>query len=126
MPAYDSEQFAPPAPLARVLVRARNRSTSIAEASMLIDSGADVTLLPRTCADQLGLHVVPQEAVLLRGFDGTDTTASVVDAELLFLGRAFRGRFPIVDDQCGVLGRNVINHLSLVLDGPQLTWREGA
>ena len=34
-------------------------------------------------------------------------------------------QFPVIDDEVGILGRNVLNHLSLVLDGPRLSWREG-
>jgi hypothetical protein len=125
MPAYDSETFTPPAPLARVVVRTPDHAKSIAEVPMLIDSGTDVTLILRTCAERLGLEGEPQEESVLVGFDGSTSSPKAVYAELLFLGGAFRGRFPITDDQVGILGRNVLNHLSLVLDGPRLNWREG-
>jgi predicted aspartyl protease len=92
---------------------------------MLIDSGADVTLIPQTCAERLGLRSELREGVLLRGFDGTASAARVVEAEMLFLGCAFRGRFHVIDSDVGILGRNVLNQLSLVLDGPRLNWREG-
>jgi hypothetical protein len=91
---------------------------------MLIDSGADVTLIPRTCADRLDLRTEPEEDFLLVGFNGSTSPAEVVDAEVLFLGRSFRGQFPVTDDVVGTLGRNVLNRLSIVLDGPRLTWRE--
>lgn len=124
MPAYDSEQFTPPAPVARVIVRTRDHARTVSDVPMLIDTGADVTLIPRTCADRLGLRGEAQTAFVLRGFDGAASIARTVDAEVLFVGCTFRGRFLVIDDECGVLGRNVLNHLSLVLDGPRLKWRE--
>jgi hypothetical protein len=64
-----------------------------------------------------------EEAFRLRAFDGSDSPARTVHAELLFEGRLFRGRFLIIDQEYGVLGRNVLNHLTLLFDGPQLEWR---
>jgi predicted aspartyl protease len=91
---------------------------------MLIDSGSDTTLIPRSCADRLGLRGETQEGVLLVGFDGSESRAEVVDVEVRFLRRTFRGEFPIIDDEVGILGRNVLNRLSIVLDGPRLDWHE--
>ena len=126
MPAYDSQQFTPPAPIARVVVRTRDHAKAVADVPMLIDSGAEVTLVPRSCADRLGLRGQPQEDSVLTGFDGTTLTAEVIDAELLFLGGTFRGQFAVIDDEVGILGRNILNHLSIVLDGPRLSWREAS
>ncbi len=126
MPDYDSQQFTPPAPLASVILRTRDRAKSVSDVTMLIDSGADVTLLPKTCTDQLALRSEPEGAFVLRGFGGGTSLAKTVDAELLFLGRVFRGRFLVIDQEFGILGRNVLNHVSLLLDGPRLNWRDGA
>jgi predicted aspartyl protease len=124
MPDYDANQFNPPAPLARVTVRTRDRANSVSDVPMLIDSGSDTTLIPRSCADRLGLRGETQEGVLLVGFDGSESRAEVVDVEVRFLRRTFRGEFPIIDDEVGILGRNVLNRLSIVLDGPRLDWHE--
>jgi len=97
----------------------------MSDVPMLIDSGADATLIPQACADRLGLRGEPDEGFLLIGFDGSTSLANVVDAEMLFLGRTFRGQFAVTEDEVGILGRNVLNHLSIVLDGPRLNWREG-
>lgn len=32
--------------------------------------------------------------------------------------------FLITDQEVGILGRDVLNHISLLLDGPQLFWSE--
>jgi hypothetical protein len=52
MPAYDDRLFAPPAPVARHPDREQN----VGDVPMLIDSGADATLLPRSAAASLGLE----------------------------------------------------------------------
>jgi predicted aspartyl protease len=89
---------------------------------MVIDSGSDTTLIPQTYAERIGLCGEGEE--ILVAFDGSASTAKVVVADMVFLGRIYRGEFPLIDDTVGILGRNILNHLSLVLDGPRLKWRE--
>jgi len=87
---------------------------------MLLDTGADVTLLPRECVNQLQIPIDPSQAYELMGFDGTRSTAIAVHLDLIFLGLTFRGRFLMIDQPDGVLGRNILNHLNLAFDGPRL------
>ncbi len=123
MPAYDASLFDPPAPLARVILRNFN-GVAVSDVQMLIDSGADVTLVPRQSADQLGLHTDSNETCELMSFDGSRSISQVVELDLIFLRRAFRGRYLIIDQECGILGRDVLNHIALLLDGPRLSWDE--
>ena len=60
---------------------------------MLLDSGADVTLLPQTAVEQLGVLPIPEQRYDLVGFDGTTSSAQVAELEMVFLNRIFRGRF---------------------------------
>ncbi len=60
----------------------------------------------------------------LRGFDGSLSIAQVVRADLLFLRRAFKGRFLLIDQEWGLLGRDILNHVALVFDGQKLVWEE--
>ncbi len=53
MPAYNATIFDPPAPVARVNLR--RGTMNWPEVPMLIDSGADVTLIPQSALDHLGL-----------------------------------------------------------------------
>jgi hypothetical protein len=89
---------------------------------MLLDTGADVTLLPRECVNQLQIPVDPSQVYELMGFDGTRSTALAVHLELIFLGLTFRGRFLLIDQSDGVLGRNILNHLNIAFNGPRLLW----
>jgi hypothetical protein len=120
MPAYDAVQFDPPAPLALVTVKSEQLGIVIRDVPMLLDTGADVSLLPRSQAGQLATSDVNQYE--LEAFDGTKSTAVAVTAELQFLGKSFRGQFLLIDNWHGVLGRNVLNSVSIVFDGPARTW----
>ncbi|MSP40063.1 MAG: hypothetical protein EXR70_16355 [Deltaproteobacteria bacterium] len=58
------------------------------------------------------------------GFDGRKSFAHVASLDLIFLRRVFRGRFLIGNQECGVLGRDILNHVAVLLDGPRLVWDE--
>jgi hypothetical protein len=125
MPAYDGVLFSPPAPLANVTLRHPTSGNTVSGVKMLIDSGADVTLLPANCIEQLGeIGHANGDVYELMAFDGTKSMAPAVSMELLFLGKTFRGRFLVVDQHWGVLGRNIVNNLRLLFDGPRLAWHE--
>ena len=124
MPAYDAALFDPPAPLARVTLRDPGSGDTLPDVSMLLDSGADVTLIPATFANQLGLVVATDEIYELMGFDGSTSFAPVVRLDMIFLNRTFRGRFLLIDEEWGVIGRDILNLVSLLLDGHSLTWSE--
>ena len=125
MPAYDDRLYVPPAPVARVVVRHPDREKSVGDVPMLIDSGADATLLPRSAATSLGLEGTGERYQLV-GFDGTISESEAVLASLAFLRWNFRGRYLLTDADVGVIGRDILNHLRLLLDGPALHWEEHA
>lgn len=120
MQAYDGSLFSPPAPLARVTLRNPETRAIVADVAMLLDTGADITLLPQDFVEQLGINVDPDEGNELMGFDGSVSVARVVRLDLLFLRRAFKGRFLLLDGERGLLGRDILNHIPLLFDGPRL------
>jgi len=122
MTPYEGEWLSPPGPVARVQVRNRVTGQTLPDVQLLIDSGADVTLIPRHAVDALQIEALPGEGYGLVGFDGSKSTAPVVRLDLVFCQRLFRGRFLLIDQQVGILGRNVLNALPLFLDGPRLQW----
>ena len=122
MQAYEAERFDPPAPVALVTVKSEQLGIEIHDVPMLLDTGADVSLLPRSHAGRLALPDAKQYE--LEAFDGAKSTAPAITAELRFLGKSFRGEFLLIDGWHGVLGRNILNNLSLLLDGPSLKWME--
>jgi predicted aspartyl protease len=124
MPKYDNVHFDPPAPSARVILRSPQSGATVSDVPMLIDTGADVTLLPRLAVDRLGLTPLAEQGSELTGFDGSKQLAPTVELDVIFLRRRFQGRFVLIDDECGILGRNVLNHLTLLFDGPRKEWSE--
>ena len=91
---------------------------------MLLDSGADVTLIPSTFVNQLGVAPETDTIYESMGFDGNVSLSSVVQLEMLFLNKTFRGRFLLIDQGWGVIGRDILNLLSLLFDGPSQNWDE--
>jgi len=124
VPPYDAIQFEPPAPLARVTLRNPDTGALSLDVPMLLDSGADVTLIPRVTLDRLETTSIQDRRYELLGFDGSTSFAPVVQLELIFCRRTFRGQFLLIDQAWGILGRNVLNSVPIVLDGPNLTWDE--
>jgi len=124
MQGYDSVLFSPPAPLARVTLRDPVSGATVLDVPMLLDTGADVTLIPKSTVDQLGVAHSSEEEYELMGFDGSRSSAQVVRVDLVLLKKTFKGRFLLVDQEWGLLGRDVLNHLPLLFDGPRLQWGE--
>jgi hypothetical protein len=59
-------------------------------------------------------------------FDDSVSHSFVVHLELVFCRRTFRDQFLLVDQPWGILGRNVLNAVPLLLEAPRLTWYEHA
>jgi hypothetical protein len=55
MPSYDASGFDPPAPVARMVLRNPHSGGTVSDVPLLLDTGADVTLLPRTAVERLGI-----------------------------------------------------------------------
>ena len=122
MQAYDAVRFDPPAPFALVTVKSQLPGIEVHDVPMLLDTGADVSLLPRSHVGPLASPDAKQYE--LGAFDATKSIAPAISAELQFLGKSFRGQFLLTDSWYGVLGRNVLNNLSLLFDGPFRNWME--
>jgi hypothetical protein len=124
MPTYDDHFFHPPAPLVRVTLRNSQDGETVSNVPMLIDSGADVTLVPQQFVTLLGVSIEPDTGYEVAGFDGRKSIAQVVSLDVIFLRRAFRGRFLVSTQEWGIVGHDVLNHVALLLDGPRLVWEE--
>lgn len=126
MPQYDSSRFDPSAPLAQVTLRHMLTGATVADVSLLLDSGSDITLLPRLAVEQISVTPEPDQWRELMGFDGSRSVAAVAVLDMIFLRRAFRGRYLLIDQECGIMGRDILNHVALLLDGPRRQWSESA
>jgi hypothetical protein len=100
MPAYDERLFAPPAPVLSAHLRNPLNGATIPDVLLLIDTGADVTLLPFGAVNAAGIEQTGASYELL-AFDGRSASAVAVRAELLMLGRIFRGQYLVIDQEVG-------------------------
>jgi hypothetical protein len=124
MPDYDADRFHPPAPLANVTLQHPTNGKKATDVRMLLDSGADATLIPQAALDPLEISADTGEIYELMAFDGTLSHAFPVRLDLVFLNKIFRGRYLVIQGDWGFLGRDILNFVPVLLDGPALTWQE--
>ncbi len=110
---YDKE-FVPPAPVLPVRIALPTGGGGVM-VSMLVDTGADCTLVPATIANQLRL---PQVGVIAVSGLGGATLRATVHAAVLDLGPIeMLVRVVALADEA-ILGRDVLASCVLELDGP--------
>ncbi|MFN3423001.1 MAG: retropepsin-like aspartic protease [Armatimonadota bacterium] len=118
--AYDTA-YVPPAPVVRVfLVNPFNPSLQM-QLMGLIDTGADITVVPEEVVAQLGLIRHGDILVLVRDFNRVPSfrPTYIVDVQI---GQRWFDLVEVISAPTNelLLGRNVINSLDLRLNGPQL------
>jgi len=86
MPEYDGAHFDPPAPVVLAALRCVESGAMIQGVELLLDSGADITLLPQSAVAQLGVTADSTQRYELMGFDGSRSFASGVRVDMLILG----------------------------------------
>ncbi len=85
---------------------------------MLLDTGADVTLLPQSIVRELGIGY-SADSYELSDFEGRTSSTHSVRAEPIFLSLTFRGQFLLIEQDWGIIGRNILNAVFLNYDGPR-------
>jgi len=121
---YDLEHFNPPAPVVQVTLRNPESGKMVSDIPLLLDTGADVTLLPRAMVVSIGVSILADQQYELVGFNGNKSSSNVVILDMIFLKRVFRGRYLLIEEEYGILGRDIINHVVILLDGPKQQWSE--
>lgn len=121
---YDSKNYDPPAPVAYVTLRNPQNGSVIPNIPLLIDTGADATLLPLNAVKKLGVEIEVDSEFEVQVFDGETKLLQVARLDLLVFNKTFKGEYLLIDRPEGILGRNILNHIRLLLDGPQQEWGE--
>lgn len=121
MPDYDREHHRPPAPVAWVGLSDSSDTRRIDNIPMLLDTGADITVLPRSAVNELKLPLLDRK-YLLEGITGIPDVADAVHARIFVAGLVFRGAFIVMDQPIGIIGRNVLNQIAVLFDGPSQRW----
>ena len=119
MPSY-SRDFDPPAPVVSGTIYCPVDHTRITTVLWEIDTGADISVVPQRVVDALKL--IPRRVLVTESYDGTQSQwpaymvdlgmeeQEISDVEVIALPR-----------QNGILGRDVLNHFIVTLNGKDLT-----
>jgi predicted aspartyl protease len=107
-------------------VTLRNPATGVllSDVPMLIDTGADATVLPSNAVEQLGIPTEEDSEFEVQAFDGQTRRLKLARLELFVLGKKFAGDYLVIDHSVGILGRNILNNIRILLDGPHAKWDE--
>lgn len=113
---YD-RSFNPPAPVLPIVVSGPTGRRTRLDAK--IDTAADVSGLPRAVVEDLGL--LPARRVRAVTWRGEPTEVRLHRGDVLLMGRRIRDAewLPIARPYA-LLGRDLLNELVLLLDGPRL------
>jgi len=119
MPSY-SRDFDPPAPVVSCTIYCpvdRRRVTSVLGE---IDTGADISVVPQSVVDALKL--IPRRLLITEGYDGTQSQWPSYMVDLEIEGQEVRDVEVIaLPRENGILGRDVLNHFIVTLNGKDLT-----
>ena len=124
MPEYDRSLFNPPAPIAYVALENPENNLKIENVQMLFDTGSDATLIPQFVVERLALSLSTSKIYETEAFNGATSFSSVVRVQMVFLEKNFRGDFLTVAQDYGIVGRNILNRLTLLFDGENFRWEE--
>lgn len=113
--AYDTE-IDPPAPLLPVSIASPDDVTAVVLVRAIVDSGADMSVVPVALARDLGLPRVGR--VRVRGVVA-GANALVYAASIGLAGRSHTHDVLAMGDET-IVGRDVLNRFVVTLDGPGL------
>ena len=117
-----NRQYVLPFPALEISLRASDDSPAIGALSALVDTGADITLVPLSLLEQI--EAPELDEVRLRSHWGHATTVTTYLVNIELSTGVLPGLEVVGDLHAGeiVLGRDVLNRLLLLIDGPrQLT-----
>ncbi|HKU39477.1 MAG TPA: retropepsin-like aspartic protease [Polyangiales bacterium] len=112
--AFD-DSFDPPACVLPVRIAGLDVHGPAALLRMLVDTGADCTLIPARIAKSLRLPVVDKAEIV--GVGGRAIAAPVHAARIRLGNLRVLARVVALSDEC-LLGRDLLNRIVLHIDGP--------
>ena len=113
------DQLGVPAPFVHVTLRCPDSPTQVEQIPALVDSGADRTVIPLQFVEELGL--VQMDQVTIAGFGGhiSDIPSFLVEITIRKVKPVLAEVLASEGESYVLLGRDVLNHFRVVLDGPK-------
>lgn len=116
--AYD-QQEEPPAPYLDIVIRHPEDAAKTLRLRAKIDTGADISAIPAIVTAQLALPITSK--LLVEGYDGIPTSVATYAAIITVETIRFKVQEVItISEPHALLGRDVLNHFYLQLNGPAL------
>lgn len=119
---YDDTTLDPPGPMVNVTVRPPGCAEPTWKTLGQLDTGADVTLIPASVADELQL--APEEYhIIMAGYDNAETERMAYFVDLEIAGHTLESvEVVAVPTDTVLVGRDVLNHFIVTLNGKTLTF----
>jgi predicted aspartyl protease len=116
-----SRDFDPPAPFIDMIVAAPSDSGSQRSVGALLDTGAEVSVIPQQIVHELELS--PYAEMVIEAFDGRRQRVNLYVVALEIAGtRLSLVRAIAYSTSYAILGRDVLNRFLTTLDGPHLSF----
>jgi len=119
--AYDSASYDPPAPVVDVFFSPPGNPLTRVWALALADTGADISVIGPGIASRLGLPLVGRSQVA-----GVNEEAEIAPVWRVTVHTTLFGKFDIDVIELGgttIIGRDILNRVSLHFDGPKTMLR---
>ena len=118
--SYNAD-YDPPIPILEIYLRVPEREMRVGPLNGIVDTGADGTMIPLVYLNQLGAVFVDNVWISSHWGERRQVAMYLVDIQVGQL--ALPGVYVVGDEQGDefILGRNFLNRLRLLLDGPGLT-----
>lgn len=114
-----NNQYMPPAPTVEIWLARPRGALEIGPLPALLDTGADASLIPLAYLDRLRLKPIRQKS--LRSQWGERRSVGIYRIEMRIGDSLHLPWVEVVGDELGdeaLLGRNVLNQLRILLNGP--------
>lgn len=118
---YNSSLLRPPGPVVNIVVRPMRRFSPLKTLPAELDTGADITVIPESLAVELQLK--PKEPVLMLGYDENRVKRPTYRVDLEINEYVLHAiRVVAAPRDTILLGRDVLNHFVITLDGKAQTF----
>ena len=118
--SYDEQAHDPPAPFLPIQISHPAQPEHGLEVLAKVDTGADISAIPHRIATALALEETGE--LQAAGFDGPPATYAICAVRIVLpSGQRARLNALVIPSEDVILGRDVLNHLRLLFDGPALS-----